>query len=148
MPSQQYRVVLDTNQIIAAGSKWIDGTCKIGIANISRRILICVACTHTGLYSDKIIGEYLEKLVNKHHAPDRTVKLIALIMGAFIAVDIQTKAAPIRPRDLDDEAFLLCAIDGNADYLVSDDNALLDLATGYVRPVIGKSDALVSVLSA
>ena len=69
-------------------------------------------------------------------------------MGAFEAVDIQTKVAPIRPRDLDDEAFLLCAIDGNADYLVSDDHDLLDLATDYVRPQIGKSNALLRILGA
>lgn len=148
MPTQQYRVVLDTNQILAAGSRWLDGSREIGTANISRRILISVACTHTGLYSDKIVGEYTEKLVKKRHNTDRIVKFIALILGAFTTVDVVTKVAPVRPSDLDDEVFLLCAIDGNADYLVSDDRDLLDLAAAYARPIIGKSNALVGVLGA
>lgn len=148
MPTQQYRVVLDTNQILAAGSRWIDGTCEIGTANISRRILICVACTHTGLYSGKIIGEYLEKLIDKGHHLERAEKLVTLIMGAFSTVKISTKTAPTRPRDLDDEVFLLCAIDGNADYLVSDDGDLLVLATDYAKPVIGTGPDLAKVLGA
>ena len=143
-----YRVVLDTNQIVAAGSRWLDGTGVIGTGNISRVILIRVACTHTGLYSDKIVGEYLEKLVNKRHNPERILKLISLIMGAFDVVYIQTQVAPARPRDPDDEAFLLCAIDGDADYLVSDDRDLLDLATHYTRPTIAASTAAVTALGA
>ena len=71
MPAQQYRVVLDTNQILAAGSKWVTGEVAIDAKNISRRVLICVACSHTGLYCGKIIGEYLEKLIDKGHPPER-----------------------------------------------------------------------------
>jgi len=148
MPAQQCRVVLDTNQIVTAGSKWVTGEVAIDATNISRRILICVACSHIGLYSGKIIGEYLEKLVDMGHPPERAQKLVTLIMGAFSTVKISTKTAPIRPRDLDDEVFLLCAIDGNADYLVSDDSDLLVLAPDYPNPVIGKSHELAMVLGA
>jgi putative PIN family toxin of toxin-antitoxin system len=153
MPAQQYRVVLDTNQIISAGSKWIDGTCEIGTDNISRRVLICVACSHNGLYSVDMFREYVKKLAEKHHdndciVNDRIVKLMALIMGAFNIVQVATRTAPIHPRDLDDEIFLLCAIDGNADYLVSDDGDLLVLAPDYSKPLIGKSQDLAMVLGA
>ena len=69
-------------------------------------------------------------------------------MGAFSTVKISTKKAPTRPTDLDDEVFLLCAIDGNADYLVSDDDDLLELANKYATPKIEKPQALVSIIGA
>jgi predicted nucleic acid-binding protein len=37
---------------------------------------------------------------------------------------------------LDDEIFVLCAIDGNADYLISEDGALLELRQHYPTFVI------------
>jgi putative PIN family toxin of toxin-antitoxin system len=148
MPEQQYRVVLDTNQIVAAGSRWITGQDDIDANNVCRRILICVACSHTGLYCRTVIGEYLIKLMAKDHPQERVIKLIALIMGAFSLVTTSTLTAPTRPRDPDDEAFLLCAIDGNADYLVSDDGDLLALKAAYTKPKIGKSNDLAVVLGA
>jgi predicted nucleic acid-binding protein len=148
MPAQHYRVVLDTNQILAAGSKWVTGEVAIDAINMSRRVLLCVACSHTGLYSGKIIGEYLEKLVDRGHPPERAEKLVTLIMGAFARVKITTQIAPTRPQDLDDEVFLLCAIDGEADYLVSDDGHLLALINDYTKPVIGRSQEVAIELGA
>ena len=57
---------------------------------------------------------------------ERTLKLMTYIMGSFSLVTITTVSAPVRPSDLDDEIFLLCAIDGNADYLVSEDRSLTE----------------------
>ena len=42
---------------------------------------------------------------------------------------------PVPPSDPDDEVFLICAIDGHADYLVSEDRDLLSLKDSYQRPV-------------
>jgi predicted nucleic acid-binding protein len=142
------RVVLDTNQIISAGTRWLNCGVPNPDRNICRRILICIAMTHTGLYCGKIIGEYIEKLIDLGHPPERTVRLIAYIMGAFTQVEITTAVAPICPDDTDDEIFLLCALDGDADYLISDDNALLRLRASYTRPCIGGSSAIAAVIGA
>lgn len=142
MQGQKFRVVLDTNQIVGAGTGWLDHAVPSPDRNTCRRILICVAETHTGLYCGRIVGEYLEKLVDLHHPQERTVKLIAYIMGSFIPVEITSKCAPVRPSDPDDEIFLLCAIDGNADYLVSEDHSLTNLKSSYTKPMIGKSAEL------
>jgi predicted nucleic acid-binding protein len=107
-----------------------------------------VAESHTGLYCGKVVGEYIEKLVDRRHPPERTLKLMTYIMGAFSQVIITTASAPVKPSDPDDEVFLLCAIDGNADYLVSEDRSLTDLKTRYNKPLIGKSEDLVEVLGA
>ena len=54
----------------------------------------------------------------------------------------------VRPSDPDDEIFLICAIDGEADYLVSDDHDLRNLKSLYEKPVIGASEELAVPLGA
>jgi len=90
----------------------------------------------------------LEKLVDLGHPPTRAAKMMAYIMGAFTPVAITTRAAPVRPTDADDEVFLLCALDGNADFLVSEDGALIKLKPNYTRPLIGTSSELAPQLGA
>ena len=144
----RYRVVLDTNQVVAAGTGWLDHGVPFPDRNTCRRILVRVAESHTGLYSGKVVGEYLEKLVDLGHPRERVLKMMTYIMGAFTQVEIRSKTAPVRPSDPDDEAFLLCAIDGNADYLISEDHSLRNLKASYTKPVIGRCEELASVLGA
>jgi hypothetical protein len=94
MSERAIRVVLDTNQIIGAGSNWLERGLSTPEKNVQRRILIHVAENHAGLYCGKIIGEYLEKLVDKAHPPERALKLVTYIMGAFNRVAITTTTAP------------------------------------------------------
>jgi predicted nucleic acid-binding protein len=148
MEDQSYRVVLDTNEVVGAGTGWLDHGVPVPDVNVHRRVLIRVAESHTGLFSGKIVGEYLEKLVDLGHPKERAVKMIAYIMGAFSRVTIVSQAAPVPPADPDDEIILLCAIDGKADYLVSEDRHLTDIKGSYVKPVIGRSDELAATLGA
>lgn len=151
MQPSSFRVVLDTNLVVAAGSRWLeDGfTRPTPDGNTCRRILIRVAETHKGLYCGKIIGEYLEKLLDRGHPPARAAKLITYLIGAFDLVAITTRSAPTPPSDPDDEVFLLCALDGQADYLVSDDHSLYNVRASYQpRPVIGRSTELADALGA
>ncbi len=146
MQNQNYRVVLDTNEVVGAGTGWMDRGRPVPDRNPHRRVLIRVAESHTGLYCGKIVGEYLEKLVDLGHPRERALKMMTYLMGAFTQVMITTKSAPVPPSDPDDEVFLLCAIDGNADYLVSEDKALTDLKASYTKPVIGTSEELAETL--
>jgi predicted nucleic acid-binding protein len=148
MQNQCFRVVLDTNQVVGAGTGWLDHGIPSPDKNMCRRILIRVAESHTGLYCGKVVGEYLEKLVDLNHPRERALKLMTYIMGSFTRVTITTPYAPFSPSDPDDEVFLLCAIDGNADYLVSEDHSLTNLKTNYTKPVIGKSEELALALRA
>ena len=140
------RLVLDTNQIVGAGSRWLAPGTRRAASNRHLRLLRLTAAEHTGLYCDEIIDEYLAKLLQRGHPPDRARRLIAYIRGAFEAVRLVSTQAPFRPRDPDDEVFLLCAIDGDADYLVSEDRDLLELADRYARPVIDRCDAVLGDL--
>lgn len=140
------RVVLDTNQIVGAGSRWLRVPIPTPDPNLHRRLLLCVAQRHTGLYCDPIIQEYIEKLLDHGHPRARVRDLIAYLVGSFESVPITSSAAPVPPKDPDDEVFLICAIDGAADYLVSEDRHLLSLKNSYQHPEIGQCSELVSAL--
>ena len=83
-----------------------------------------------------ILDEYARVLLERGHPPERASRLLTYIEGAFTHVEITSPAAPTPPVDPDDEVFLLCALDGDADYLVSEDEHLLELRPHYQRPVI------------
>lgn len=148
METQSCRVVLDTNQVVAAGTSWLERGLPRQDNNTCRRVLIQVAESRRGLYCGKIIGEYLEKLVDLRHPSERVQKMITYIMGAFTRVEITTTAALVPPTDLDDEVFILCAIDGQAHYLVSEDKSLLELKDQYTQPIIGRSAEVAKMLGA
>jgi len=138
---QRERFVLDTNQIVGGGTAWIMGTPPVP-TNVKSKLLCHIATHQTGLYCGKIVGEYLEKLVDLGHPPERAKEMVAYILGAFHRVALVTKSAPFPPTDPDDEVFLLCAIDGQAHYLVTDDKHLLALKEKYSAFRIGSAEAL------
>jgi len=130
------RYVLDTNQIIAAGTGWLKYGAPVPDNVCSRRLLIHVARNETGLHCPAIMQEYVEKLVTLNHPAERIGEMVKYLLGAFEQVHVVTQNAPHPPSDPDDEIFLLCAMDGNADYLISDDAALLDVSAHYPSFVI------------
>lgn len=140
------RVVLDTNQVIQAGSRWVDPLYD-NDPNPAVQLIRLVATKNTGLYTGKIMGEYLEKLLDLNHPPERVDRLIGLLMGAFEMILIKTESCNPAPKDPDDEVFLLCAIDGLADLLVSNDNDLLELKDQYTQPSIVDRDSALSILN-
>ena len=144
MTADGVRIVLDTNQIVGAGSRWLDE--RVANANDHRRLLVCVAQEHSGLYCDGIIDEYLQKLLERRHPPERARKLITYIMGSFTRIEIVSESVPVPPIDPDDEVFLICAWDGDADWLVSEDTDLLDLKASYPRPQIGRCGEVMNAL--
>lgn len=138
---QRERFVLDTNQILGGGTSWLAKT-PPSPTNTKSRLLCHVATYQRGLYCGKIIGEYLEKLIDYGHPPERAREMTAYILGAFQRVALVTKTAPFPPTDLDDEVFILCAIDGQAHYLVTEDKHLLALKEKYSAFRIGDIEAL------
>ncbi len=133
-----FRLVLDTNEIVAAGSRWLDTGLPSSGHNAHLRLLIIVATRHSGLYCDEMLDEYARVLLERRHPTDRARRLLTYIQGAFAPVEITSSAAPTPPSDPDDEIFLLCALDGEADFLVSEDKHLLELRPHYQRPTIAR----------
>ena len=102
------RVILDTNQIVGAGSRWLSNPIPSPDPNAYRRLLFCVAAKHVGLYCAPILREYIEKLLERGHPEERVRELIAYLIGSFESVTIVSSAAPVSPADSDDEIFLIC----------------------------------------
>lgn len=141
------RVVLDTNQIVSAGVRWMDPMYHHD-GNEAVELIKEVFSNHNGLASSKILAEYLEILVDKGAKPELATALIGRLWGAFEVIDVISTSCNPAPSDPDDVMFMLCAIDGKADILVSDDEDLLKLKAHYNPPeIIERKDALVALRS-
>lgn len=139
------RVVLDTNQIISAGVRWMDPMYHHD-GNEAVELIKEVFSNHNGLASSKILAEYLEKLVDKGVKHELAVELIKRLWGAFEIISTTTTSCNPAPADPDDLIFMLCAIDGEADILVSNDEDLLKLRDHYNPPeILERKDALVAL---
>ena len=129
------RVVLDTNQIVAAGTTWgVRGA--PASATLAQRLLNHIADNHTGLLCGEILGEYVAKLIDGGHPTPRVLAFMGWILGAFERVTVVSTNCDPLPADDDDTIFLLCAIDGQAHLLVTEDGHLLALAPAYNNPRI------------
>lgn len=87
------------------------------------------------LHSEDTLAEYVEKLQH-FGVEDDLIRIFVkdlLLLGE--EVDISFFHLPHYPEDSDDIAFLLCALNGNADFLLSYDEHLLSLAPDY--PLLG-----------
>jgi predicted nucleic acid-binding protein len=129
------RVVLDTNQIVAAGTRWLT-TVSPTPNTLAQRLVAHVADYHTGLLCGEIAGEYVAKLIDYGHPKSRIIVFFGWLIGAFERVTIVSTTCNPRPADGDDTIFLLCAIDGQAHLLVTEDGHLLALAPAYNAPRI------------
>lgn len=138
----RFGVVIDTNVIIGAGSRWLANE-PPQPASPLQRLVYWVANRHRGLYCDAILAEYVELMQRKNHPAERIARYVAYIMALFTPVTITSTTCHTPPADQDDLAFILCALDGDADLLVSDDGHLLELRTAYQpRPdIIPPADA-------
>jgi predicted nucleic acid-binding protein len=133
--------VFDTNQVIGAGTRWLVNP-EFAQPNEKARLICHVAKNHRGVYSREIVGEYLVKLHQLGHTTERSAKLLAIITGSFECIKLRTKSCSHPPSDPDDEVFILCALDGPADYLVTEDRALLDVKDHYPAIHIGSIQSL------
>ena len=124
------RVVLDTNQIIAAGSNWLSSLPRTPITPV-QHFMHCVLSKHTALYSSAIAGEYFEILIRRKHPKERIKEYVGCFLETFELVEVHSKKCSPIPSDPDDVKFILCALDGKANYLVTDDKALLKVKEGY-----------------
>ena len=143
MTADGVRIVLDPNQIVGAGSRWLDE--RVANANGHRRPLVCVAQEHRGSTATESLTS-IRKAARTTSSPERARDLITYIMGSFARIAIVSESVPVPPLDPDDEVFLICALDGDAEWLVSEDTDLLDLKASCPRPQIGRCGEVMNAL--
>ena len=119
------RSVLDTNVVLAA--KLTAHPSSPNREIIERWLL----GEYTVLYSRDLLLEYAEKLA-EHGIPDpEIVEFFRAV--ALLAEEVWIESFHLRdyPVDADDIAFLLCALNGGATHLVTDDDHLLGMEAVY-----------------
>ena len=119
-----FRVVLDTNVFISSlkGSR-SSPSLEIIMLWKERQLLL--------LYSTDMLSEYVEKLSEHGMAKEKIIEFVHDVYGLGENINIQYYHLEKYPNDQDDVAFILCAENGGADYVVSYDNHLLVLNGEY-----------------
>ena len=118
--------VLDTNVMLAAQKAASPGSPCAEVLERWR------SGEHVVIYSDDVILEYAEKLV-EHGIPEikiaRLLKDLRLLGHKVGITHFHLRHYPV---DADDIAFLLCALNGRTSHLVSYDDHLLVLRHHYL----------------
>jgi predicted nucleic acid-binding protein len=122
----RFRIVPDTNVVLASErstsphspnrevfTRWMNDECQI-------------------LISDDTLAEYAKKLIEHGFHTERIAEFLTLLEFAAEHIDIQHFHLPVYPSDLDDIAFLLCAVNGEATHLVSYDGHFLSMQNPYL----------------
>lgn len=132
----KHRVVLDTNEIVGAGAGWIASGIPQPRTPV-QWLVFSVGWHHTGLYSEVIFEEYTRVLRQRPHNRENLIEYIGCIREFFERVVVTRTQCPHEPTDECDTMFILCALDGNADFLITEDKHLRALKSAYNPPQIG-----------
>ena len=129
------RVVLDTNILISA----------LGWNGNERTVLLETLSSDIDLLlSEDIINEFLHVLSYDkftHISIEKISLFIEIIMETSIIIDTNTKIFAIK-NDQEDNRILECAVDGNAEYIISGDKHLLNLGEYEGIRILNASDFL------
>ncbi len=119
------RSVLDTNVVLAA---------KRSVNPLSPNAEIIarwMAGEFIWLVTDDVLAEYAQKLLEKNVDVQLVEQFLADLLIYGEAVAIQFYHFHHYPVDVDDVAFLLAAVNGNATHLVTYDEHLRDIGVFY-----------------
>jgi len=128
-------IVLDTNIFISSLRGNIDSPS-------TEIIMLWEKGEFSILFSDDTLSEYIEKLSEKGMSEDKITRFIQNIHDLGKHIKIEFYHLYDYPKDQDDIAFVLCAENGKADYLVSYDDHLLILNGLYVFKICRPLDFL------
>jgi len=133
------RVVPDTNVFIAAYKSASPGSPNKKFIDRWQKAEFDL------LFSEDTLLEYIEKLRELGVGQQIVNKLIRAIIALGIQVEIIYFHLRHYPEDSDDTAFLLCAVNGDATHIVSQDQHLLRLNHLYPFTICKISDFLVDL---
>ena len=119
------RAVLDTNVVLA--SQRSSGSQSPNVELMQR----WQAGEFEWLFTQDLVEEYVEKLLEHGIAPNKAQALLAHLFVAGVSVEITFFHLRHYPIDPDDTAFLLTALNGEATHLVTYDSDLEDVGVFY-----------------
>ena len=112
------RVVLDTNVTISA-LLWRGAPYRV--------VLLAKAKVIQAVYCDEMLGELTEKLREKFHFDESRIRAAVYQIRQYTERVEIARILQVVKDDPDDDKFVECAIAGNARWLVSGDQHLLDI---------------------
>lgn len=128
------RVVLDTNVFVSSLLVKSGQPAEALDAWRSRSYLLV---TSPPLIAEIVNTLSYERIRRKYNITDDDVAaLVTLLEKDALVVPGQTEISGVIPDDPDDERVLACALEGQADLIVSGDHHLLDLKTYEGIPVV------------
>jgi uncharacterized protein len=128
------RIVIDTNVIVSGILSRKGAPAELLNAWRERRFLLLSSSTIVA--EVRTVPQY-PRIYNKYHLSDDDIEqTIALLEHDALLVAGDTNVAGSVLDDPKDEMFLACALDGQADVVVSGDHHLLDLGNFRDIPII------------
>ncbi len=122
------RIIIDTNVLVSAA---------IADGNPENVINFIVAKDKWDwIVSETILNEYKEVLTRPKLKLTDTVKQKWLIMVEEATTKIEVEVEVFFPRDRKDEKFLACAIDGDADFLITGDRDFEEMQALLPKTII------------
>ncbi len=142
-----YRIVVDTNVIVSAVINPKGKPAAVLDAVVGGELLLVV--------SDAILEEVqhvfsytkIEKLLKKHGVTQREINTLLQTLSDISFFVPGTRELNIVERDPADNKFLACAVEGNADFLVSGDHHLTELNKYESIQILTPTDFVNLVLS-
>jgi len=126
MRKNRYRIVLDTNVIIASHLSKSDDSPNKEIFQRWEQDQFDV------LWSRDVLSEYIDKLKEKNVAENLIIQLISQFIAYGEEVKIIFYHYENYPEDAKDICFVLCALNGDGTHIVTYDPHLLDLRLDYM----------------
>jgi putative PIN family toxin of toxin-antitoxin system len=128
------RVVIDTNVIVSGILSRKGAPAELLNAWRERRFLL--PCSSAIVAEVRAVMQY-PRICDKYHLSDNEIEqTITLLEYDALLVTGDTNVGRSVPDDPQDEMFLACALDGQADVVVSGDHHLLDLGVFRDIPII------------
>ena len=112
------RVVLDTNVIISA-IFWRGAPYKVMKKALQRDFILVI--------SPDILEEVSERLKHKFNLPREEIETLMNILLSYSDIVEPTTKVNVVKADENDNKIIECAIDGEADFIVTGDHHLLEL---------------------
>lgn len=133
------RIVIDTN-IWISGLLWKGNAWRLLRLAEQDAVELCIAYPMLLELEEVLAYERLQsRLTLLQQTP---AQLAAFALGLATAFDISRRSPPIVTADPDDDSFLLCAIEAQATYVVTNDRHLLALKSHAGIDIITVEDFL------
>lgn len=124
-----YRLVLDANQVVSAFIKSNGNPARI--LDLFREGVFEIIISHEIIEEIEDVLAY-PRLQKYHRKTKKEIKnFLSLFADLCINIDLDAQKAidPIIKDDPSDDKYLLCALEGNADFIISGDKHLLNMSS-------------------